>query len=552
MKLHNGTRSAGAGARDKPFLIGLLSIRRMSFLSGVFLLVFVFQSDHLYEWQRIDLDLIDDAPRGLITNDLSNSTTIQRVEVPMTKEPVVAVAPGSEVPSPILTPRDDAFVSVGPGKQSSAGAVEEMTLTQVKTSTAISSATSTTTTAAISKAESTPSSNTSTNPSRDVPKDETTIDHAILQTNQPAITDKPTTNKIGTRFRLIQVINTFAINKDDQNDFIHQPYDQWSTLHSIEEAKQHAPSDLDVTLVCAMFQSDMEVLSKHKVPACDRSFLLERSTITEYHNENTKPGTKEALLSERFSKRELPFLQDLFDAGISVARDNTTEHRNTDDNDDFYVMVTNSDIGLTKNFYNFLLSKLQTGQKAFTINRWTIPMEGKNHPITVREPTTEPQQIKLLLSQIDASLPTGETHPGYDCFIIHSSIIDKIFLGKMFAGFPPWGGALSIILKKIVARDSYTGVSSSPNATFHLGGQGAWSKKKDNDKVVLDYIKEIFREDIQACPKTISPHEPYTLMNAANCGRVFREFYNATVKKPQGKDTRKREKKKRRQKMDNN
>ena len=379
--------------------------------------------------------------------------------------------------------------------------------------------------------------------------------------NAPAVaTPKATKRKT---FKLFQVINTFAMNKGKTNDDSgngngngnptnsYQPYDQWSTLASIQRAKKHYAArsslmdnhnNLEITLVCAMFESDESVLvANHLVqPPCDHVSRLERSTVTEYGNGNY---SNETLFSEVFSKRELPFLQDLLDVAVSVARNETTKHNtagsitsesnNCNDEDDaededFYVMLTNSDIGLTKNFFSFLLPLLEEEQKAYTINRWSIPMDGEPHPITMRTPTNDPQEIETLLTQIDASLVTGTKHPGYDCFIIHSSIIDKISLGTMYAGFPPWGSALMLVLKDIVANNTYKKVGSTPNATFHLGDRGTWSKKKSDDtsQTLLKYIKERYKEDIADCPKTIFPHDPHTVMNAANCGRVFREDYN--------------------------
>jgi hypothetical protein len=367
--------------------------------------------------------------------------------------------------------------------------------------------------------------------------------------NAPAVAT-PKAKKKKT-FKLFQVINTFAINKDKTNDddgsvnvnandngnptntIAYQPYDQWSTLASIQRAKQHYAArsslmddhnNLEITLVCAMFESDERILvANHLVqPPCDHVSRLERSTVTEYGNGN---------FSEVFSKRELPFLQDLLDVAVSVARNETTKHNTANYNDeddaeddDFYVMLTNSDIGLTKDFYSFLLPLLEEEQKAYTINRWSIPMDG----ITIRTPTNDPQGTETLLTQIDASLVTGTKHPGYDCFIIHSSIIDKISLGTMYAGFPPWGSALRLVLKDIIAKSTYKKVRSTPNATFHLGDRGTWSKKKSDatSQTVLKYIKERYKEDIADCPKTIFAHDPYTVMNAANCGRVFREDYN--------------------------
>ena len=365
------------------------------------------------------------------------------------------------------------------------------------------------------------------------------------------------------KIKLFQAINTFAINKDKTNNddgsgngnptIYYQPYDQWSTLASIQRAKQQyaarslVDQNLEITLVCAMFESDERILVANDLlqAPCDYVSRLERSTVTEYgngnRNLNSNSNSNETLFSEVFSKRELPFLQDLLDAAVSVARNEKTNHNtagNTtaennnsndeDDADDFYVMLTNSDIGLTKDFYSFLLPLLEEEQKAYTINRWSIPMDGKSHPISIRKPTNDPQEIEKLLTQIDASLVTGMKHPGYDCFIIHSSIIDKISLGTMYMGFPPWGSALQIMLKDIVAKNAYKQVRSTPNATFHLGGKGTWSNKKKDAtaQTVLKYIKERYKEDIADCPKSIFAEDPHTVMNAAICGRVFREDYN--------------------------
>ena len=382
------------------------------------------------------------------------------------------------------------------------------------------------------------------------------------RTKQPLPPPKATKKK---KIKLFQVINTFAINKDKTNDndgsgngnptISYQPYDQWSTLASIQRARQQyaarslVDQNLEITLVCAMFESDERILVANNLlqAPCDHVSRLERSTVTEYGNgnrnlnSNSNSNSNETLFSEVFSKRELPFLQDLLDAAVSVARNEKTKHNtagNTtaennnsndeDDADDFYVMLTNSDIGLTKDFYSFLLPLLEEEQKAYTINRWSIPMDGKPHPISIRTPTNDPQEIEKLLTQIDASLVNGTKHPGNDCFIIHSSIIDKISLGTMYMGFPPWGSALQIMLKDIVAKNAYKKVLSTPNATFHLGGKGTWSIKKNGAtaQTVLKYIKERYKEDIVDCPKTILAVDPHTVMNAAICGRVFREDYN--------------------------
>ena len=418
------------------------------------------------------------------------------------------------------------------------------------------------------------------------------------------------------KYRLIQVMNTYAVkstnnaNNTNSNDdtetettgeriVIHQPYDQWSTLQSIRRAKQHAPPEIEVTLVCAAFPSDLRVLEKELEPICDRFFELNRSTVTEYGGNSDGRGEtpgltpeqqeekeKERLISELFSKRELPMLQDLFDAAVSVAeeqqrvrgetkskRDEPTEPTSgssTDDDDGFFVMVTNSDIGLTKHFYGFLLDELEKGRKALTINRWSIPMgdgtisgkealkirrfeklgmdtrmeqwrkrkedEGRDHPITIRDP--DPSRADELLDEIDAALSLassgrlGKPHPGYDCFVIHSAVLPSIRLGNLFAGFPPWGVVLQAILAETLSSSSsnaYARIESSPDATFHLGDQGTWSNRKtDGDSLrSMNLLKARHAEDLRSCPRKFQTgiRDPYVILNTANCGIQFRDRY---------------------------
>lgn len=136
--------------------------------------------------------------------------------------------------------------------------------------------------------------------------------------------------------------------------------------------------------------------------------------------------------------RKLPFLQDMFDAV----------------NGDMDVFVfTNSDIGVQTDFYNDILRKLKS-RKSFTINRRNnIPKD-----LTLDEILKHP----------------GEDHVGHDCFVMSSDIFDKINLGKMFTGYPPWGTTLVKMLKGL---DKDFTVFKDEHLTFHIGDQGNWGWK---------------------------------------------------------------------------
>ena len=353
-------------------------------------------------------------------------------------------------------------------------------------------------------------------------------------------------------------MNLYATNKDDKSDPIHQPFDQWLTLQSIERAKKYMPDDLEMTLVCALLPSDMQILTPELIPQCDRRILLEQSTKIEYGKAmpwETREIEKD--VARYFSKRELPFYQEVIEAGISVAREDEDE-----DEEDFYVMLTNADIGLTKYFYNFILGIMREKRQAFVINRVTLPVEktlpsrkyingtritGKflpdesifNH--TIKKPTTDKTDIETLMGEIDASVEHGLEHPGTDCFVMHSSIVDQVYMGKQFPAYAPIACSLKTILTEILAKDTFARIPSNKDGTFHVGDDRNW--KQEEEANITQYITRRRKKDISDSPcKQKNWKNPYTLMNLANSGRAFSERYPEYV--AEMKEKRKRRQKK--------
>jgi len=352
------------------------------------------------------------------------------------------------------------------------------------------------------------------------------------------------------KIRLFHVMNIYATNnKDNDEDSIHQPYDQWVTLQSIERAKQNMPTDLQMTLICAIFPSDWELLSEATV--CDHRVLLERSTRTEYGGipnpftmdnfqkpeqtpaDSVAATTISPAITRLFADYELPFMQDILDAAVSVAKETETKT-------DFYVMMTNADIGLTKDFYPFLLEKLKEGREAFQINRAGVKMVArKTSIISILEPTKNQAKIERLFAQIDRALENRakwQKHPGTDCFLLHSSVIDRVHLGNQFAGYPAWARYLKLVLERSIARDTYEIIPSSPNGTFHLGNDRNWEKGNGSENnstkadPMLNFVMETYRNEIAACPKD-NPiiNNVQTSLNFVSCGVAFREHYPELV-----------------------
>lgn len=325
--------------------------------------------------------------------------------------------------------------------------------------------------------------------------------------------------------RVFHVMNIYATK--NEKDPIRQPFDQWVTLQSIQRAKKNMHPNLRLSLVCAILESDMEILTEKEVPMCDYRIPLTRSTKTEFISnttikENGKTDWKQIHLNDIFKDRELPFVQDVIDAGISVA--------DMEERKDFYIMMTNADIGLTEHFYSYLYPLVKERRKAFTINRLTL----KEKSITIRKPTKDPAKIDALFDQIDSGLLEGKKHPGTDCYLMHSTIVRKVNLGYQFPGYPAWAATLKVILRDILARGEYRIIQSSPRGTFHIGDDKGWKSALSNKEArQLKMLEHYYRKAIDVCPIQRKLYNTLTALNHAMCGMVFHEHYETFLKQTQ-------------------
>ncbi len=209
-----------------------------------------------------------------------------------------------------------------------------------------------------------------------------------------------------TKLHLLHVLSPF-VAPSVPTEFYPLDINQWVAMESIRRALltiHLSPEIFQVDLICAVFQSDLEALSKANLP-CHRFVVLKRSTRTQY------PQLKIDM--------DLPFVADMIEAA-------TTKFK--DPNSSFHVMITNADIGLSKYFYKTLHSLLQKVD-AVSINRVTIPMEN----ITATRNATD-----ILENQIDTLISQGSKHPGFDLFCINSSVLTRVSFGDFFLGRPPW------------------------------------------------------------------------------------------------------------------
>eukprot|EP00584_Thalassiosira_punctigera_P010270 CAMPEP_0172546046 /NCGR_PEP_ID=MMETSP1067-20121228/15871_1 /TAXON_ID=265564 ORGANISM="Thalassiosira punctigera, Strain Tpunct2005C2" /NCGR_SAMPLE_ID=MMETSP1067 /ASSEMBLY_ACC=CAM_ASM_000444 /LENGTH=730 /DNA_ID=CAMNT_0013332911 /DNA_START=31 /DNA_END=2223 /DNA_ORIENTATION=+ len=277
--------------------------------------------------------------------------------------------------------------------------------------------------------------------------------------------------------------------------------DTYNAGHS--EAKRAIHQAFDrVVLVCAILEMDSEALDSILSSYCDRVVVLPRSTADVYSK--LKP---------------LPFIQDIIDAGRSVVEGDA----------DFYLMLTNADICPTENLYQFAWERLGSGNgrsTAISINRMTVPHfelpTNNDDPVEVKN-----ELATQIMRQARDAAKQGKwhKHPGHDCFVFHSSMLNTINLGEQFLGFPRWGGNLNFMLQFMATN--YKNIKSTKFGTFHLGDERSWEPDdRHNPKGDMSFWKDFDRRELELlmyCPLAdFPPQDLHTLQNVINCGKIFR------------------------------
>jgi len=230
--------------------------------------------------------------------------------------------------------------------------------------------------------------------------------------------------------RIAHVINPFHCLKEQPSYLF---YAQPITFASMKEAKKQAKDNgLSVDLFSAHFQEDEDMVDGEffRLPP------LTRSVASTFEHDLAKP-------------KKLPFLQDILTAVHDAS--------NAD-----YLVLTNVDISLQKDFYIAVRKLISGGIQAMSILRMD------NVPKFLDSRRLGPEDLEILYD-----LGTrGAPHPGHDCFVFPLSWVPTLNMGFMFPGFPPWGTVLKNQLRK-KAGEHFSIVRNG--STFHLGQDLAWN-----------------------------------------------------------------------------
>ncbi len=241
-------------------------------------------------------------------------------------------------------------------------------------------------------------------------------------------------------YSLNHIINPVTVIRSSDL-FIAQPI----TFESLIIAKKKSEAKNRIRLLTTQFPEDRTIIPDGFVVLAD----LEKST-----QDNSTIFTK-----------KLPFIAEILSRASEVS----------DEQD--YIIYSNVDIAVQPHFYDFISEQIEKGIKAMVINRRTISNKYKN--------------IKELEQMF---LETGESHPGFDCFVFPASSLPKFYLDKTILG-ANWIGRI-LLLNLIAHHDSFR-LFDKEFLTFHIGDDRSWQQPKNdplhnwNMHILLNFIDKI-------------------------------------------------------------
>lgn len=212
--------------------------------------------------------------------------------------------------------------------------------------------------------------------------------------------------------RVAHIINPVKVNeKSDLH--VAQPV----TFETMLRSKHNSPFSDQIELYTTQFEEDKEI-----IPDGFRVLSnLERSVLD---------------MNPKLKKRKLPLIADILEK--------VKETGNPD-----YVIFTNMDIALMPYFYDAVLLYLEKGHDALVINRRRISDRYK----TIVE-------LPLMYSDM------GKSHPGFDCFVMKTELLDRFILGNICVGISFLEATLVHNIFSFAQNPLYI---PDAHLTFHIG-----------------------------------------------------------------------------------
>lgn len=141
-------------------------------------------------------------------------------------------------------------------------------------------------------------------------------------------------------------------------------------------------------------------------------------------------------VNPKLEKRKLPLIADILEKTKEIDQPD-------------YVIFTNMDIALMPYFYDAVFAYLDQGHDALVINRRRISHAYKSV-----------EELPLMYADM------GKSHPGFDCFVIKTELLDKFILGNVCVGISFLEAALVHNIFSFAKNPLYV---PDAHLTFHIG-----------------------------------------------------------------------------------
>lgn len=265
---------------------------------------------------------------------------------------------------------------------------------------------------------------------------------------------------------IAHVINIF---KCDPNHKSYLYYALPITVTSMEVSKKHSlKKGIKVDLYAAIFKEDEKYVPK----SFTKLKFLQKST-DKYLN----------------TKKKLPYIKEIITKLYFESKAD-------------YLIYTNADIGLSKNFYEEVYKLIKKNKlESLIINRRdNIPKFYKGKRLTYNN-------LELIYNL------KGDIHYGWDCFIFHRKLVNKFYLDKLFIGFPPWGFILKLQLE-LLSTNFYE--FKNLFLTFHIGKDESW-----NDFDTNKISNKLIQENLKNSQEIINKMHKYKILKDNNIDIIY-------------------------------
>ncbi len=208
------------------------------------------------------------------------------------------------------------------------------------------------------------------------------------------------------------IINPVKV-KEKSDLFFAQPI----TFETMIRAKKQSANSNRIQLITTQFEEDISI-----IPAEFQILSnLEKSVLD---------------VNSQLKNRKLPLVKDILEKINEIEKPD-------------FVIFTNMDIAVMPFFYDAIFEYLKKGHDALVINRRRIPAI-----------YTSIEELPLMYAQL------GKSHPGFDCFVIKTELLDKFILENICVGISFLEAALVHNIFSFAENPLFV---PDAHLTFHLG-----------------------------------------------------------------------------------